>query len=87
MWTPKKATVREIIKHMDRVYDVVDPVADLITKLYDMKQEKGEKVGNYMVHMETIVSQIRERDPKQIPEDMVELLIKARLFRGLKKSL
>ena len=52
-----------------------------------MIQEKGKKVGNYMVCMETIVNQIRERHPKEIPEDTVELLLKARLFRGLKKTL
>ena len=39
MQAPKKATVREIIKHMDRMYNVMDPVDDLMTKLYDMKQE------------------------------------------------
>ena len=72
---------------MDKVYDNVDLVDDLMTELYDMKQEKGEKVGNYLVHMEAIVSQIREKDPKWNPEDTVGLLLKARLFRGLEKSL
>ena len=77
------ATVAQILKKLDLVFGTVVEADDLLQDLYDMVQEKGERVSAFGTRLESTVQKIRAQCPTLMSEEDGDVHIRARLFRGV----
>jgi len=78
------ASVREIIDHLDLVYQEVRTYDELTRALYNVTQGLKETVPNYEQRLEYALARIRQAYPERCAVDHMEDCRRERFFQGLR---
>ncbi len=78
-------TVRNILKHLEDVYGVVDAGEVLLAEFYGARQNKDENITTWSCRLEDILDRATERRP--IPPKHKNEMLRSRFWNGLTQKL
>ena len=82
---PTGATVQEIVDMLTRQYGTVESSDQLLATFYQLSQNKGEEVANFVARLVGTLNKIQKRYPHLVPFADRERQLRDRLFHGMLK--